>query len=111
MLPLNPMRGELAFELSELPHPAGQLAQRAVGRIDAAGRQERAELPQVAGHCCVGAIPGSVGALARVLRSDCHNEPVEDRAKPVAGGDVEGDVVVAAAQVLHEGMTSGQDPR
>jgi hypothetical protein len=31
-------------------HPAGQLAQRAVGRIDAAGRQERAQLSQVAVH-------------------------------------------------------------
>ena len=31
-------------------HPPGELAQRAVGRIDAAGRQERAQLPQVAAH-------------------------------------------------------------
>ena len=31
-------------------HPAGQLAQRTVGRIDAPGRQERAQLPQVAAH-------------------------------------------------------------
>jgi hypothetical protein len=31
-------------------HPAGQLAQRAVGRIDAPGRQERTQLPQVAAH-------------------------------------------------------------
>jgi hypothetical protein len=31
-------------------HPAGQLAQRAVGRLHAAGRQERAQLPQVAAH-------------------------------------------------------------
>ena len=50
-------------------------------------------------------------ALACVLRSDCHSELVEDRAEPVAGGDVKGDVVVAAAQILHEGMTGGQDPR
>ena len=31
-------------------HPAGELAQRAVGRIDAPGRQERAQEPQVAAH-------------------------------------------------------------
>jgi hypothetical protein len=31
-------------------HPPGELAQRAVGRIDAAGRQEGAQLPQVAAH-------------------------------------------------------------
>ena len=31
-------------------HPAGELAQRTVGRIDAPGRQERAQLPQVAAH-------------------------------------------------------------
>jgi hypothetical protein len=31
-------------------HPPGQLAQRAAGRIDAAGRLERAQLPQVAAH-------------------------------------------------------------
>jgi hypothetical protein len=31
-------------------HPAGQLAQRAADRIDAPGRQERAQLPQVAAH-------------------------------------------------------------
>jgi hypothetical protein len=35
------------------------------------------------------AIPGSVGALACVLRSDCHSKLVEDRAEPMAGGDVE----------------------
>jgi len=31
-------------------HPPGQLAQRAVGRIDAPGSQERVQLPQVAAH-------------------------------------------------------------
>jgi hypothetical protein len=39
-------RGQAGFG----DHPAGQLAQRAVGRIDAAGRQERAQLPQVTAH-------------------------------------------------------------
>lgn len=29
----------------------------------------------------------------------------------MAGRDVGGDVVVAAAEVLHEGVTGGQDPR
>jgi hypothetical protein len=31
--------------------------------------------------------------------------------RPVAGGDVHGDVVVAAAQVLHERVAGGEDPR
>jgi hypothetical protein len=57
------------------------------------------------------AIPGQRRVLACLPRSDCQSELVEDRAEPVAGGDVGGDVVVAAAQVLHEGMTGGEDPR
>jgi hypothetical protein len=65
--------------------------------------------------CCTGTValgdPWQRRALACVLRSDCHSELVEDRAEPVAGGDVKGDVVVAAAQILHEGMTGGKDPR
>jgi hypothetical protein len=36
---------------------------------------------------------------------------VEGEAEPVVVGDVGGDVVVAAAQILHEGMTGGEDPR
>lgn len=36
-------------------------------------------------------------------------EFIEDRAEFVKGGDVDGDVIVAAAQVLHERMASGQD--
>jgi hypothetical protein len=30
---------------------------------------------------------------------------------PVAAGDVSGDVVVAAAKVLHERVPGGEDPR
>jgi hypothetical protein len=57
------------------------------------------------------AIPGSVGALARYsgqIVTTSSSKTVRSRWQ---AGDVEGDVVVAAAQVLHEGMTSGQDPR
>ncbi len=42
--------------------------------------------------------------------SDRQCELIEDRAELVMGGDVGGDVVVAAAQVLDERVTSGQDP-
>jgi hypothetical protein len=38
-------------------------------------------------------------------------EVVEGDAKPVGGGDVHGDVVLAAAQVLHERVAVGGDPR
>jgi hypothetical protein len=44
-------------------------------------------------------------------RSDSDGELVEGRAEPVAGGDVSGDLVVAAAQILDERMPGGHDPR
>jgi hypothetical protein len=61
-------------------------------------------------RCCVGRF------LARLERwpdysSDCRGELVEGGAELVAGGDVSGDVVVAATQVLHEGVTGGKNPR
>ena len=43
--------------------------------------------------------------------SDGHRELVECCADPVAGGDVGGEFVVAAAEVLDEGMPGGQGPR
>ena len=43
--------------------------------------------------------------------SDGNGEVVEGDAEPVVSLDVGGDVAVAAAQVLHEGVTGGQDPR
>jgi hypothetical protein len=55
--------------------------------------------------------PWAASSAGLPARSDCQSELVEDRAEPVAGGDVGGDVVVAAAQVLHEGVTGGEDPR
>ncbi len=42
--------------------------------------------------------------------SDGDREVVEGDAKPVAVEGVSGDVVVAAAHVLHEGVTGGDDP-
>ena len=43
--------------------------------------------------------------------SDGGGEVFEGDAEPVVVGDVGSDVVVAAAQVLHEGMAGGEDPR
>jgi hypothetical protein len=42
--------------------------------------------------------------------SDGHRELVECCADPVAGGDVGGEFVVAAAEVLHERVAGSQDP-
>ena len=42
--------------------------------------------------------------------SDGDSEVVEGDAEPVVEG-VGGDVAVAAAEVLHEGVTGGEDPR
>ncbi len=41
----------------------------------------------------------------------CYGELVEGSAELVTGGDVGGDVVVAAVQVLEEGVTGGGNPR
>jgi hypothetical protein len=41
----------------------------------------------------------------------CRRELVEGHAEPVAGGNVGGEFVVAAPQILHKRMTGGQDPR
>jgi hypothetical protein len=61
-------------------------------------------------HC---AIPvRGLGMITRMPRSsygDC--QVVERRPSPVVTGDFGGDVVVAAAQILHEGMTGREDPR
>jgi hypothetical protein len=43
--------------------------------------------------------------------SDGECQVVESDAEPVSAGGVGGDVVVAAAQVLHEGVTDGEGPR
>ena len=43
--------------------------------------------------------------------SDGEREVVECRPEPVMAGDFGGDVVVAAAEILDEGMTGSQDPR
>jgi hypothetical protein len=56
------------------------------------------------------AIPRQLGASRMLRWSDGDCEVVEGDAEPVAGG-VGGDVIVAAAEVLHECMTGGEDPR
>jgi hypothetical protein len=43
--------------------------------------------------------------------SDSHRELVERFVEPVAGRDVGGEFVVAAAQILNERVTGGDDPR
>ena len=42
--------------------------------------------------------------------SDGDGKVIEGDAEPVAGEDAGGDVVVAAAQVLREGVTGGEGP-
>jgi hypothetical protein len=45
------------------------------------------------------------------LGSYGEREVVEHDAEPVAAGDFGSDVIVAAAEVLDEGMSGGEDPR
>jgi hypothetical protein len=45
------------------------------------------------------------------LDSDGEREVAGCHAEPRAAGDFDRDAVVAAAQILHEGMTGGEDPR
>ena len=45
------------------------------------------------------------------MGSDGEREVLKSHAEPVAAGSLGGDVVVTAAQILHEGMTGGEDPR
>jgi hypothetical protein len=56
-------------------------------------------------------IPGQRRSVAWMLRSDGQCEVVEGVAEPVVSRDVGGDLVVAAAQVLHERVAGGEDPR
>ena len=57
-------------------------------------------------------VPGSFEASSRMLcRSDGDGQVVEGDAEPMAIWDVGGDVVVAAAKVLHERVPGGEDPR
>jgi hypothetical protein len=63
-------------------------------------------------QCCIGRsvrMTGRDGGDGRL--SDGHRELVECCASPVAGGDVGGEFVVAAAEVLDERVTGSQDPR
>ena len=46
-----------------------------------------------------------------MLRSDCQGKFIEDHAELAAVRDVGGDVILAAAEILHERMPSGEDPR
>jgi len=79
--------------------------------------------------CCARQLPGLRGFLAvagtvalchlRTRRSmigmlrwsDGECQVAESDAEPVSAGGVSGDVVVAVAQVLHEGVTDGEGPR
>jgi hypothetical protein len=44
------------------------------------------------------------------LGSDGGREVVERDAEPVVAGNFGSDVVMAAAEILHEGMTGGESP-
>jgi hypothetical protein len=50
--------------------------------------------------------------LTRIIGwSDGHRELAGCRADPVAGGEIGGEFIMTAAEVLHEGVPGGQDPR
>jgi hypothetical protein len=59
-------------------------------------------------HC---AFFSYAGAGWRLAGSDGEGKAVEGDAEAVAARGLGGDVVVVAAQVLHEGMTRGEHPR
>jgi hypothetical protein len=64
------------------------------------------------GHCCIEPSSRSQSRIARMLHwSGGDGQIVEGDAEPVASLDVGGDVIVAAAQILHKGVTGGEDPR
>ena len=61
-------------------------------------------------HWPIGAHDGS--ALTGTIGwSDSHRELVEGFVEPVAGGDIGGEFIVAAAKILDERVPGGQDPR
>ena len=79
--------------------------------------------PRCWGGRCQGARFDSVALLRYAIRaqgqrmitrmlcwSDGDGKVIEGDPEPVAGGDAGGDVVVAAAQVLREGVTGGEGP-
>ncbi len=59
------------------------------------------------------AFPERHRSMVRMFRwgSEGEREVVECHAEPVPAGDFGGDVVVATAEILHEGVTGGEDPR
>src|SRR6266851_1818923 len=67
----------------------------------------------LARQCCLRPSADIPGAWLCGLAgwSDGGGELVEGVADPVAGGDVGGEFVVAAAQILDEGVPGGDDPR
>lgn len=64
------------------------------------------------GQCCIGRSARMTERADENDRpSDGRRELVECCADPVAGGDVGGEFVVAATEILDEGMPGGQGPR
>jgi hypothetical protein len=81
-----------------------------VARPSVATWRQRSEVVWRALLRCV--IPRLRRSMIGMLRwSDGGGEVFEGDAEPVVVGDVGSDVVVAAAQVLHQGMAGGEDPR
>ena len=63
-------------------------------------------------HCCVAPSLNSVEHdRDDSLGSDGRHEVVERDAQPAAARSFGSDFIVAAAEILHEGMTGGESPR
>src|SRR6266516_4562858 len=70
------------------------------------------EPPRLEGGCCVVPPSGSVGAPPGSARGQIVTARLSKAVRSfVAGGGVGGDLVMAAAHVLHEGVTGGEHPR
>jgi hypothetical protein len=89
--------------------PRPEATGRGTGRRPSAGSFTAASLGAGGPVALSDPCPASVRDLD-ALRSDCRREIVEDRLELVVVVDVGGDVVVAAAHILHEGVTGGEDP-
>jgi len=64
------------------------------------------------GQCCIGrSVRMRERADAGDRLSDGRRELVECCADPVAGGAIGGEFIVAAAEILHERVPGGDDPR
>lgn len=61
------------------------------------------------GLCCIGRSCG-MAERSPAGESDRERQLIERRRKPVMDGRVGGNVIVAASEVLHEGVAGSKDP-